>query len=100
MPILYGDRLVGKLDAAAERKAGLFRVDAIHQDVPFGKTASGRRTRGDPDLARWLELDVKLPAQAAARTAYQQGVSGHPAFRTCPGGDMRIIVSARARLAD
>jgi len=41
---LYGDRLVGKLDAAAERKAGLFRVDAIHQDVPFGKTASGRRT--------------------------------------------------------
>ena len=40
MPILHSDRLVGKLDAAADRKADLLRVDAIHQDVPFGKTAS------------------------------------------------------------
>ena len=35
MPILYGDRLVGKLDATADPKAGVLRVDAIHQDVPF-----------------------------------------------------------------
>ena len=38
LPILYGDRLVGKLDATADRKAGVLRVSAIHQDLPFDKT--------------------------------------------------------------
>jgi uncharacterized protein len=61
LPILYGDRLVGKLDAAADRKTGLLRADAIHQDVRFGKTTSAVREE-IRDLARWLELDVKLPA--------------------------------------
>ena len=35
LPILYGDQLVGKLDATADRKAGMLRVDAVHEDVPF-----------------------------------------------------------------
>src|SRR3954454_15350697 len=38
LPILYGERLVGKLDAAADRKAGQLTVHAVHQDVPFDKT--------------------------------------------------------------
>jgi len=61
LPILYGDRLVGKLDATADRKAGTLRVDAIHQDVPFDKTTSAAVREEIQDLARWLELDVKLP---------------------------------------
>jgi uncharacterized protein YcaQ len=32
LPILYGDRLLGKLDATADRKAGVLRVNAINQD--------------------------------------------------------------------
>ena len=35
LPILYGDRLVGKLDATAERAEGVLRVDAVHEDEPF-----------------------------------------------------------------
>ena len=43
LPILYGDRLVGKLDARADREAGVLRVDAIHQDVPFSTGHDRRR---------------------------------------------------------
>jgi len=58
LPILWHDRLVGKLDATADRRGGALRVDAIHEDVPFTKamTAAVRREIGD--LADWL---VALP---------------------------------------
>jgi uncharacterized protein YcaQ len=60
LPILSGDRLVGKLDATADRDAGVLRVHAIHQDVPGTKAAAiGQEIK---DLARWLELDLTLPA--------------------------------------
>jgi uncharacterized protein YcaQ len=58
LPILYGDRLVGKLDATADRKAGEFRVNAIHQDVAFTKTMTAAVRREINDLARWLALPV------------------------------------------
>jgi uncharacterized protein YcaQ len=58
MPILYGDRLVGKLDATSEREAGVFRVDAVHQDVPFTKPMTGAVWREINALAAWLGLEV------------------------------------------
>jgi uncharacterized protein YcaQ len=58
LPILYGDRLVGKLDATADRKAGVFRVNAIHQDVGFDQTMSAAVAREIKDLAHWLGLDL------------------------------------------
>ncbi|MGI9156525.1 MAG: DNA glycosylase AlkZ-like family protein [Marmoricola sp.] len=61
LPILYGDGLVGKLDATADRKTGVLRVHAIHQDVGFNKTMTGAVDREIKDLARWLELDLALP---------------------------------------
>jgi len=61
LPILYGDRLVGKLDATADRKAGVFRVNAIHQDVAFDKIMTAAVDREIKDLAHWLELDLTLP---------------------------------------
>ena len=62
LPILYSDRLVGKVDATADRRAGVLRVDAIHRDVPFSKTMAAAVDREIRDLARWLELDLALPA--------------------------------------
>ncbi len=56
MPILYADRLVGKLDATADRKAGMFRVDAVHEDAPFTKAMSAAIHREITDLAAWLGL--------------------------------------------
>jgi uncharacterized protein len=58
LPILHGDRLVGKLDAAADRKASVLRVHAIHEDVRFtGAIAKGVRAELE-DLAAWLGLDT------------------------------------------
>jgi uncharacterized protein YcaQ len=62
LPILYGDRLVGKLDATADRKAGVLRVDAIHQDTPWTKAAEAAIRAEIAGLARWLSLDLDLPA--------------------------------------
>jgi uncharacterized protein len=61
LPILYGDRLVGKLDAAADRPAGVLRVHAIHQDVPATATMTAAIGAEIEDLARWLGLDLALP---------------------------------------
>lgn len=58
LPILRGDRLIGKLDAAADRKAGVLRVNAIHEDVPFSAAAAADVDREIADLARWLGLTV------------------------------------------
>jgi uncharacterized protein YcaQ len=69
LPILYGDRLVGKLDATADRKAGMLRVTAVHQDVPFTKAMTAAVDREITDLARWLTLDLKLPDPAPGRRA-------------------------------
>jgi uncharacterized protein YcaQ len=58
LPILHGDRLVGKVDAVADRSAGVLRVNAIHQDVPFTKTVSAAVDRELANLAGWLGLDA------------------------------------------
>ncbi len=58
LPVLHDDRLVGKLDVTADRKAGLLVVNAIHEDVPFTRAiAAGVRAEID-DLAAWLDLEV------------------------------------------
>jgi uncharacterized protein YcaQ len=61
LPILHGDQLVGKLDATADRKAGVLRVDAIHEDVPFTKAQNASVRAEIEDLARWLRLELVLP---------------------------------------
>jgi uncharacterized protein YcaQ len=61
LPILYGDRLIGKLDAIADRKAGVLRVNAIHQDVAFTKAMTAAVHSEIENLAHWLEADPMLP---------------------------------------
>jgi uncharacterized protein len=58
LPILYDDRLVGKLDAVADRKSGVLRINALHQDVAFSKAMSAAVQREISDLAGWLELEL------------------------------------------
>ena len=57
LPILHGDRLVGKVDAAADRKASVLRVNAIHEDVKFMRAISNSVQAELDDLASWLGLE-------------------------------------------
>ena len=58
LPILHGDRLVGKLDAAADRKASVLRVNAIHEDVKFTRAMTKAVQAELKDLASWLGLSA------------------------------------------
>ncbi|MGW4393660.1 DNA glycosylase AlkZ-like family protein [Amycolatopsis nivea] len=61
LPILHQDRLVGKVDATADRAAGVLRVARIHRDEEFGTTLEAAVRREIRALARWLGLDAELP---------------------------------------
>ena len=60
LPVLHDDRLVGKVDAAADRKAGVLRVHAIHEDVKFTRAMTQAVRAELADLASWLELRIEL----------------------------------------
>ena len=59
LPILHGDRLVGKLDALANRREGALVVNAIHEDVPFTSAVRDAVEAEISELAAWLGLDVR-----------------------------------------
>jgi uncharacterized protein YcaQ len=58
LPVLHGDRLVGKVDAVADRKASVLRVNAIHEDVKFTRVMAKSVNAELEDLAAWLALDT------------------------------------------
>ena len=59
LPILHGDRLVGKVDATADRKASVLRVNAIHEDVKFTRAITKGVQAELEGLASWLGLDLR-----------------------------------------
>jgi uncharacterized protein YcaQ len=63
LPILHGDRMVGKVDAAADRKAGVLRVNAIHEDVKFTRAIAKAVQAELDDLAEWLGLETGVTAE-------------------------------------
>jgi uncharacterized protein len=62
LPVLHHDRLVGKVDATADRKASVLRVHAIHEDVRFTRTITKAVQAELEGLASWLGLDPGEPA--------------------------------------
>ena len=58
LPVLHGDRLVGKLDARADRKVGRLVVHALHEDVPFSPAVRADVDAEVAALAGWLGLEV------------------------------------------
>jgi uncharacterized protein len=62
LPVLHEDRLVGKVDATADRKRSLLDVNAIHEDVRFTRAITKAVHAELEELASWLGLEaVTLP---------------------------------------
>ena len=72
LPVLHDDRLVGKVDAAADRKTSVLRVHAIHEDVRFTRTMTKAVQSELEDLASWLELAGVEPASDRASVGSQK----------------------------
>lgn len=64
MPILHGDRLIGRIDPAFDRKSGVFRVNAIYAEPGAPRGAAAGVAKAIRDLARWVgakEIDIRRP---------------------------------------
>ena len=56
LPILHEDRLIGKLDATADRKGSVLKVHAVHQDVRFSRAITAAVHAELEALGSWLGL--------------------------------------------
>jgi uncharacterized protein len=56
LPVLHHDRLVGKVDAVANRKTATLQVQAIYHDVPFTRELEAAVDTELHALATWLRL--------------------------------------------
>ena len=61
LPVLHRDRLVGKLDAKADRKAGTLAISALHEDARLTKAMRADVDAEIEALAAWLGLGVTRP---------------------------------------
>ena len=58
LPVLHHDRLIGKVDAIADRNASKLQVHAVHEDVRFTRPMT-KSVHAELDaLASWLGLDA------------------------------------------
>jgi uncharacterized protein YcaQ len=61
LPVLHHDRLIGKVDATADRAAGQLQVHAVHPDVTFTRAMTAAVNAELSALATWLGLEVVRP---------------------------------------
>ncbi len=64
LPVLYGDRLIGKADAIAERDEGELIVRALHEDAPWSDGERAAVVAELESLATWLGLELVLPGRS------------------------------------
>jgi uncharacterized protein len=54
LPILRGDRLIGRIDPVVDRRAGVLRVNSVHWEPGVEPAPLGRPLR---DLAKFVGVD-------------------------------------------
>jgi uncharacterized protein len=66
LPVLHEDRLVGKVDATADRKRGVLEVHAVHEDVKFTRAMAKAVSAELEQLGAWLGLEAQAPRSGKA----------------------------------
>lgn len=61
LPVLAGDRLVGKVDATAEPREGELVVHAVHEDEPWSAELRAAVVAELESLASWRGLALAMP---------------------------------------
>ena len=62
LPILRGDRLIGRIDPAFDRRAGVLRVHAVHAEPGARRADAVAARRAIDELAAWLGAgEVRMP---------------------------------------
>jgi uncharacterized protein YcaQ len=64
LPILDGDRLIGRIDPSFDRKQGVLTVNAVHQEpgAPWTKRQKNEVTRTVESLGTWLgATEIRIP---------------------------------------
>jgi len=64
LPVLHHDKLVGKVDATADRRSDALVVHAVHEDVSFTRTMRNAVRSEIGELASWLNLTIQGPGIA------------------------------------
>jgi uncharacterized protein YcaQ len=54
MPILHGERLIGRIDPIFDRKSRTFRVKAVYAEPDAPPRAAAGIARAIRELARWV----------------------------------------------
>jgi uncharacterized protein YcaQ len=74
LPILHGDRLIGRIDPLFDRKAGVLRVNTVYAEPDAPEEAGPGVVAAIHELADWLGADVDFgvvaPQWEAACAAY------------------------------
>jgi hypothetical protein len=74
LPILHGDGLIGRMDLAVDRRAGVLRAFAVHAE-PRAPRAGRAIRRELARLAAWQGAErVTLPASEALPAAWREGL--------------------------
>ena len=72
LPVLHHDRLVGKVDAIADRKASVLQVNAVHQDVRFTRAMTAAVTPNSPPSPAGWAASSPGPAEPHRRPHHTQ----------------------------
>ena len=106
LPLLHGDRFIGRMDSRFDRKEGIYRIHALHseQDAPIDARSGSAVAESLLELAQFIgasrvELGERIPAPwregsgganpplmtASAQTAPPQSTSASARFGTFGG---------------
>jgi uncharacterized protein len=79
LPILDGDRLIGRIDPRFDRRTGVLHLNAVHTEAGVGAESASRVSKAIAELARWLgadSIEVRGEPPAAWRSALLEMADG------------------------